>query len=195
MTNNIMTDSELRKSIIQKRKALSKEEIEYYSDQVFARLITLSEYKNAQNVLLYIDYNGEIKTDKIMNHSVNCGKKVFVPLCVDDHQLNFYRINSLSELKTGHYGILEPVASADKLFTDKDLENNTICIVPGTVFDINNNRMGYGMGYYDRYFDKYMIPDRIGLAYRFQIVNALNVKPTDVKMTKILFPEDGEKND
>ncbi|MCR5307860.1 MAG: hypothetical protein K6E24_02565, partial [bacterium] len=52
-------------------------------------------------------------------------------------------------------------------------------------FDKDNNRVGYGRGYYDRYLKDYK-GITIGVGYDFQEVDKIDVKPTDVKLNYII---------
>ena len=48
-------------------------------------------------------------------------------------------------------------------------EEGDLFLVPGLLFDRRKNRIGYGGGYYDRYFEKYEGYRKIGLAFSEQI--------------------------
>ena len=187
-----MNIQNLRSVIIKKRKELSAEFLEKADIYVLNRVTGLKEYSDAVNLLIYINYNGEMPTNSLIDKALQDGKRVFVPLCKEDFVLDFYEITSIDQLKSGHYGILEPNENTSKIFNSDFLNNKTICIVPGVVFDSDFNRIGYGKGYYDRFFERFNIPIRIGLAYDFQIVPHISAKPTDIKMTKLIIYNDGE---
>lgn len=44
-------------------------------------------------------------------------------------------------------------------------------ITPGVAFDRNKNRVGFGRGYYDRFFLKYPNAKKIAIAFEEQIIN------------------------
>ena len=76
------------------------------------------------------------------------------------------------------YGIAEP-KDASNVVDKHDID---VIIVPGSVFDYDLNRMGYGKGYYDRYFVGTKAK-RIALAFDVQIQNEpIPVGEYDVKM-------------
>ena len=73
--------------------------------------------------------------------------------------MNLIRIKSWAELEPGHFGILEPTSS-DYYKGEIDL-----VITPSIVFDKNGYRLGYGKGYYDRYFTENKYKISVGLSY------------------------------
>lgn len=113
------------------------------------KLFSLSEFINAETVFTYVSFGNEISTYEIIEKCFKLNKKVAVPKCVNNN-LVFYYISSFSDLKEGTYNILEPITKIQA----NDFENS-ICITPGIVFDKKGYRIGYGKGYYDRFFKKY----------------------------------------
>jgi len=69
--------------------------------------------------------------------------------------MNFYTVSILSDLEylDAKFHILEP----NKNCTILDIKNTQIdlFIIPAVSIDQNNNRIGMGAGFYDRYFKKY----------------------------------------
>lgn len=126
-------------------------------------IFSLPEYKAAKTVLCYVSFGSETDTVGIIEQAVKDGKTVAVPYCVSDtRDMDFYSIRSLSELSPRTLGVLEPVASKHTLVTDFA---ESICIVPGLVFDMSGYRLGYGGGYYDRFLSvKYKGP-KVGICY------------------------------
>ena len=62
--------------------------------------------------------------------------------------------------------------------------------MPGLVFDPQGNRIGFGQGYYDRFF-KRAAPESLkcGLAFEFQIEPAIPFHYWDVRMNRIITEE------
>ena len=63
--------------------------------------------------------------------------------------------------------------------------NIDLIIVPGVSFDNFFNRLGFGMGYYDKYLSKSNIY-KIGLCFSEQMVSSLPTQKHDIKMDMII---------
>lgn len=169
----------LRKKYLKIRRNINKYNKEKYDIQIFRKIIQLEEYKKSKMVLIYASLKDEVDTIELIKYSLNSGKVVAVPKC-KGRRILFYRINSLEELEEGTFGVLEP--------NNKDLIKkfeNSICIVPGVAFDKENNRIGYGKGFYDRFLKSYN-GVKIGLAYRECICDKIDSEINDIKMDKII---------
>ena len=59
-------------------------------------------------------------------------------------------------------------------------KNIGIVLVPGIVFDMEGHRIGYGLGYYDKFLKKVPKAVKIGLAFDFQIVGNIPKETHDV---------------
>lgn len=97
--------------------------------------------------------------------------------------MDFVRITSPDELREGAFGILEPMPELSGIRAED--ASFDLCVVPGLVFSLAGNRMGYGGGYYDRFFTAAGITTRIGLCYSFQIVAPWAAESWDIPMTHI----------
>ena len=61
--------------------------------------------------------------------------------------------------------------------------------MPGTAFDENRNRIGYGKGYYDKFLEKYPAYRTLALAFELQMVDAIPYDAFDVKPNQIITEE------
>lgn len=147
---------------------------------IFNKIINLEEYKKSDLILTYVSLKDEVDTVELIKHSLKIGKRVAVPKCEGD-DIVFYYISSFEDLKEGNFGILEP--KTNKIITDF---NNSICIIPGVAFDKQNNRIGYGRGFYDRFLENYT-GVKVGLTYRECICDKIDSEINDIKMDKVIF--------
>ena len=86
-------------------------------------------------------------------------------------------------LEINRFGMLEPTLFSDHIVPD-------IMLVPLLAYDNNNNRLGYGGGFYDRYLNKYLKSHNniltIGIAFSFQKHHKIPVFNNDVKLNYVL---------
>lgn len=158
----------LRASFKQKRKALSAAEKRERDRKIFSILQDCEAFKRAKTLLIYCSTPLEPDTEEIIGLSLRLKKHVAVPRTKGKGRMDFVFINSLSDLREGRYGILEPTAELRKIFlkekTDREKQDrnctdtadaggeaDVLCVVPGLCFDKNGSRIGYGGGYYDRF--------------------------------------------
>lgn len=167
----------LRNKYKEIRKNIKNKEL--LDDKIFNKIIELKEYKESKLILIYVSLNDEVDTLKLIKHSLKIGKKVAVPKCEGDN-IVFYNINKLSDLEEGSFRILEP--KTNEVINDF---SDSICIIPGIAFDKENNRIGYGRGFYDRFLEEYN-GTKIGLAYRECICDKIDNETTDIKMDIVI---------
>ena len=175
-----MNKQVLRKNYLNIRKDINGVDKRKYDNDIFNRIINLEEYKESKLILIYVSLECEVNTFKLIEYTLNIAKKVAVPKC-EENNITFYEIKSLKDLEEGKFGILEP--KANKPVTDF---NNSICIVPGVAFDKQNNRIGYGKGFYDRFLKNYK-GIKIGLTYKECICDKIDSDINDIKMDKVIF--------
>lgn len=148
-------------------------------------LLASNLWQEAQSVALYAATRGETDTSLLLAHALLAEKKVFFPRMRKNEKgiMDFVQIASPDELREGAFGILEPMPELPGIRAED--ANFDLCVVPGLVFSFAGNRMGYGGGYYDRFFTAARILTRIGLCYSFQIVTPWTAEPWDIPMTHI----------
>ena len=66
------------------------------------------------------------------------------------------------------------------------LDSIDLIIVPAIGFDLKGNRLGHGLGYYDRLLKKSKNATHIGLAFEFQIMNQIKVEEYDIPVNIII---------
>ncbi len=181
-----MLKQEIRKSMKELKSRLTEPDRRAYSDRILKRLWETSAYGTCRRIFCYVSFNQEVITTGLIEKALYQQKKVAVPKITDD-EMKFYYIDSLKELKPGVLGILEPAAG--KVAVPVRTEENLI-IVPGLAFDPQGNRIGYGKGYYDVFFQKYEnYPlKKIALAYDFQVLTELPADELDIKVDQIITP-------
>lgn len=174
----------LRNNILFIRNSLDKETKEAMDYEIYNKLITSELYIKAKNIFIYLSFGSEIETNKIINRALEDKKEVYIPkIYKDDKSMKAIRLISFNDLKENSMGILEPID--DSNFIEK--ESIDLIIVPGAVFDLSGNRIGYGGGYYDRYLENIKeINNKLVLAYDLQIVNFIEAEAHDISFDYII---------
>lgn len=196
METKIIADKkQLRKDILAKRgklleqktKTLSSEK--QFLDNCITNHLVLHEMKHpCKEYLCYISYKSEVDTKAILEFLLSHGKRVYVPKVLGSTVMEFFEIKDMNDLICGYQNIPEPTGDIKRKFTPKQ-DGQYRMIIPGSVFDISGNRMGYGGGFYDTYLQKCMNErlkmEKIAIAYELQIVKKLPTEPHDVPMDYI----------
>ena len=89
------------------------------------------------------------------------------------------------DLVEHRYGMLEPNANCP-IFPADQLQ---LIFVPGIAFDVNGYRLGYGMGFYDRFLPVCPNAVTIGFAFQAQIVEDTYPQPWDIPVQHIFTEE------
>lgn len=175
--------NELRKEFLKRRREMPANEQLEKSDIIFEKLISLDEYKKADYVFCYIDMGAEVRTTKFIEKAWADGKKVAVPIAKPERLMYFVEITSFTGMQRTKLGVMEPKVSIDEQVFPTD---STMFIVPGSIFDEQKNRCGYGGGYYDTYTSRHNVKGTIGICYDMQVIKEIPVEPFDRKLNKII---------
>lgn len=178
----------LRKEILTKRKKIERTEKEKMDKRISDRFYISKFYKEATNIFIYISYDSEIETKVIIDKALKDNKKIYVPRTEFETKImDAVEIESLDNLVESSYGILEPSNNEPRI----DPNELDLIVVPGVAFDRNGGRMGYGAGFYDRYFKKITKGNieritKLALAYDFQVLDKIPMNEQDVPVDFII---------
>ena len=137
----------LRKHLLEKRDATSAELREISSEKIHQNLKKISAYTNSQNIACYFPIGSEINTYDIMLDIIEQNKNLLLPRIVNDN-LQFYIVSNLEKLEKGNFEIMEPKDSCEKA------EKIDCVLIPTVGVSKSGVRLGYGKGYYDRFFSR-----------------------------------------
>ncbi|WP_077610797.1 5-formyltetrahydrofolate cyclo-ligase [Clostridium sp. Marseille-P2415] len=174
--------NEIRKWVKEQRKALDAAAATRWNEAICEQLLNLEEIRRAFCVYCYASLHHEAGTWKLIESLLKQGKYIAVPK-VAGRELEFYAIFGKTDLEEGVMGIMEPKPSCLKIH---DLKAPVI--VPGIAFDKTGNRIGYGGGYYDRFFEREPHHLRIAIAYGFQMFDRVPAESHDICMDRIITP-------
>ena len=141
-------------------------------------------------VMLYLNMRSEVETDRLLNVLFAQGKTVLAPVMdVKRQTLTPHRITHPERALVRHpYGMLEPNPMTCPVFPTEQI---CLILVPGVVFDSKGHRIGYGLGFYDRFLPTCPQATWAGLAYEAQIIDDALPQAWDVPLHQI-FTESRE---
>ena len=152
---------ELREKYRAIRQKISTKEKQKRDESITNLLIRLPSFCKCDTILLYVSVRSEISTWNLADACIRAGKQIAVPKCSGKRHMDYYIVDSFSCLRPGMFGIPEPEPESSTLLTDF---GNSLCVVPGLVFDRYGYRLGYGGGYYDSFLTGYA-GEVVGLCY------------------------------
>lgn len=188
---------EIRRDAIERRRNIDPEKRREMDIDIYSELVSLTEYKAADYVLCYVNYNDETDTHRLIRRALNDSKSVYIPKVLDpnDGEMEFFEIESLVEAEKGYHGIPEPEMNIHNSFAevyDKlewDQKHKILVIVPGVAFDRHLDRIGYGKGFYDRYLTSHSDVRSVGICYDCQLYDMIPHEDNDIKVNLLISNE------
>ena len=176
-----MDKKELRRSIRERKRAMTAEEIVMRSQMLGLLFIQSEAYKNAKTIYGYLPYNQEVRTVPMLEQALRDGKRVAVPKCYGD-EMKFIFMDDLSQVEKGYAGIPEPIA--DGPVAD---DETALVLMPGLAFDPQGHRIGYGGGFYDKFLSREPNHPTLALCYEFQMLPHLDTEEHDIPVDTVLW--------
>ena len=151
--------------------------LQQLSEQITARVMESDWYRDSSVIHCFAGSiaKGEIATAVLLQDIIQSGRQLVMPRMTDiPGILSHHRVTDPTSLVIGKWGIPEP--SGGETVTPKQLD---LVIVPGLAVDLRGNRIGFGMGYYDRFLVSTPAKTMMLLPHRM-ILNHIPVKPHDI---------------
>lgn len=146
-----MNKKDIRLKYKLKRESLSPEVSQKLNEAIGNIFFKKFNFKgiNVLHTFLPIAGKAEVNTPQIveMIKKENSSIKIAIPK-MKDGLLESYLIDDQTKLEVNEWGIVEPI-------NGKRIENKEIDLVitPLLAFDKKGNRVGYGKGFYDKFFN------------------------------------------
>lgn len=177
---------DFRKKVIEYRNNKDTDFISTNSQKITEKLLSMNCIKDANTIMLYLDFNNEVSTDSLIKKLLNLGKIVSSPITLkEERKLIPSQITDLKNgIQYGAYNIREPKPECSPAINIKDLD---VVIVPAVAYDKNCYRLGYGGGFYDRFLEN-LRKDAvtIGIAFDLQIFDEVPKEPHDAQLDYIV---------
>ncbi|RNA60711.1 5-formyltetrahydrofolate cyclo-ligase [Chryseobacterium nematophagum] len=180
-----MLKAELRKIYIQKRKALSSDEALLLSEKIFNNFVDYFSPVEDQKIHIFIPIEkfNEINTSIFITYFLSQNIRVFVPKVIDNKLINI-EIFEDTVFESNPWGILEPISN-----TDSEETHFHYIITPLLYCDSNGNRVGYGKGFYDAFFQD-ISPEskKVGINYFSPNEMIEDVWENDISLDYLVTP-------
>ncbi|WP_329385293.1 5-formyltetrahydrofolate cyclo-ligase [Anaerofustis butyriciformans] len=178
-----MNKKDLREKIQLKLKDLHSREEK--NKLIFEELINNKDIKNSKNIMCFVSFKNEVDTHKFIKYMLKNNKNIYIPIIDSKNKImNISKLKSFDELEKGFYGILEPKKEFIRITNPNILD---IVITPGIVFAKDNYRIGYGGGFYDKFFaNKKLKAKKIGLCFSEQIIESIPIDKYDIPVDYII---------
>ena len=176
-----MDKKELRRTIRERKRAMTEEEIVSRSEKLGQLFAQSEAYKAAKTIYGYLPYNQEVRTVPMLEQALKDGKRVAVPKVYGD-EMKFLYLDDLSQVEKGYAGIPEPIA--DEPVADDD---TALVLMPGLAFDPQGHRIGYGGGFYDKFLAAEPNHPTLALCYEFQMLPRLDTEEHDIPVDTVLW--------
>ena len=180
-----MKKSEIRKVYLEKKESLTESEVHSLSEKIFANFLSEFDLKENQKIhcFLSIPEKGEVETKLFLNYFFENKIRVFVPKIVKGRLISI-EITKETPLIESAWGIKEPAGNEDCGVKDFDF-----IITPLLYADQSGNRVGYGKGFYDRFFSEINTNTvKIGVSFFPPSETVEDVSEFDVPLNYLVTP-------
>lgn len=177
----------IRKQVIETLTSLTSEEKRRIEASFYEVLFSSPIWKNARSIGVTLSNGFEWNTEPIIRQAWLEGKKVGVPKSIHaTRELHFYQIEQFNQVKSGYFGIREPIPEQTTRLDSNEID---LMIVPGVVYTETGYRIGFGGGYYDRLLTDYPHAT-VSLVHFNQLVKEIPIENHDIPVKYMIALKD-----
>jgi len=187
MATTTQSSKDTIRSVLRARRgALNPESVQAATQAITER--ALDYFENLPRSEWVLGYaagrDNEVPTFDLLDALVESGRVVLLPKPVPgpERHMRWAVYAGREVLIAGQYDIPEPPEDA---VIDGPLPRSAPVLVPGIAFDPSGTRLGFGVGYYDRFLAEHD-GMRIAPAYDFQVVDRIQREAHDMPMDVIV---------
>jgi 5-formyltetrahydrofolate cyclo-ligase len=180
----LQAKAELRRRMRALRSSIPADARALRSQKITERVAASEAFQGATAVGLFWPMleKGEVDIRPLDAIARNGGKMVAYPFFEAPGEMTL-RLTSPDALAPRGHGFAEPPEHAPELETDPGL----VIVVPALAVDLLGNRIGYGVGFYDRLIARMAPPAfTIAVAYDFQVMVDLPVADGDQTVAMVV---------
>ena len=176
---------DIRRSLLKRRRSLSKEELKQVSFEINTHLINEIQNRDLKKILVYQSIDNEPSIEQTTELAWQKDIEVYIPKVISKEKIIINRLRKNSSFSKNKFGIKE----SNDLDT-VELDEIGLAVLPLVGIDINGFRLGYGGGYYDRFFNQESELSRkpfiIGVGYAFQVLEVSFAEDHDLKCDSVI---------
>jgi len=128
---------------------------------------------------IYYSFGDEADTHALIDKLLAMGKSVYLPRVEGRNMVAVRYFGNREEMKLNRFAIAEPVGQA----FEGDID---VCVAPLLAINPRGYRLGYGGGYYDRFFSVNKIGLKVGLGYFLQYTQDFEEDSWDEPLDKFI---------
>lgn len=168
---------QIRREMMEKRKIYDKD----YGSRLALLIKEDPIFKKAKTVAIFYPMADEINLLSLLDTD----KRIVFPKVIGK-EMQFYEVkdlakaNLLTSFLKSSFGVMEPING--RLVSKDEID---LVITPLLAYDKDLYRLGYGGGYYDRYFCGYK-GFKMGVAYPNSYVDTLPHDQYDIPLDKVV---------
>ena len=177
---------QLRTRVLDERDGFSEKFIKEVSEKIAEKLQKLPIWEESQKVHIYlpIPSKNEIDTRQLIGWLLNSEDELWTSyLSNNESEDGFCKITKKTRYKAGRYDTLLPSGKVMKTIQPD------VIIVPCVAADMQGIRLGYGLGWYDRFLAKQPKALKIGLVYDQLLFDQIPSEAHDQKLDVIVSEE------
>ncbi len=170
--------------MLAKRRTLEAEFVEESSQRITEQIQNCAAYQQSRVIALYAGFVGEVQAQLLYQAVAGSGRLGLFPrLQGRGPHMDFCPVTSLDQMVVHPMGMPEPPPESEVVALDQI----DLVLVPGVAFDQTGARLGFGGGSYDRVLNRLKPGSvRMGVCYRFQVVESVPCSEHDVMMDQLV---------
>ena len=175
---------EARRLALSARDALPPAERERLGEAVRAHALDIRELTDASTVMLFASFRSEIDTAPLAEWVLRTGRTLCLPRVLGPRRMAAFHVRDrATDLVPGKWDIPEPREGLREV----PPEAVDLVFVPGSAFDEEGRRCGYGGGFYDNFLPRTRPGTPwVALAFEAQLVPRIHVEDHDLPVTVIV---------
>lgn len=172
---------EIRLALKAWRDKRSPTEVKQKSTKICQNLLRVINWDSIQIVGCYLAIANEVDCSMFIDRCLQKNIVVCVPALISNNRYVMTKFISWQDVKT-KTGTFQPT-----VIEIVPSETIDLIICPGIAFTLQGDRIGYGMGIYDRLLTSTRADCvKIGVCYREQIIDKITAENWDILMNRVI---------